>query len=269
MKLDALLPFDIKLSQIPEYAQAAEEIGFDGIWVSETQHNPFLPGVLIAEHTQRIEFGTAVAISFARSPAVMAHTAWDLSEMSGGRFLLGLGTQVKAHIERRFGMDWPDSPVGKQREQIDAIRAFWHTWQTGEKLNQRGDHYKLTLNSPFFSPPPIDNPDVPIYIAGVNTGFARLAGETADGFHVHPFHTPAYLREVILPAVRAGADKTARNPDEVGLVVNTFVANNKKEEEAKFSWDSLLNGKPFLNDKEAKMMKKASKEFRKNFNMRV
>src|SRR4030042_6912016 len=124
MKIDATLP-PISLNFVPEIARAAEEIGFDALWSTETLHDPFLPGVLIAEHTQRLCFGTAVAIAFARSPANLAYTPWALAQSSGGRFILGLGTQVKAHIERRFGMPWPESVVGKLREQIGAIRAFW------------------------------------------------------------------------------------------------------------------------------------------------
>ena len=132
------------LTNIPAFAQAAERLGFDALWVSETMHDPFLPGALIAEHTRRMQFGTAIAVAFARSPATLAYTAWDLAQASGGRFILGLGTQVKAHIERRFGMPWPESPVNKLREQIAAIRAFWKTWQDGEPLNLRGS----TINSP-------------------------------------------------------------------------------------------------------------------------
>ena len=122
MKFDASIP-PTSLKQIPELVTAAEEIGFDALWSAETQHSPFLPLALVAEHSQRLQFGTAVAIGFARSPATMAYTSWDLAEASGGRFILGLGTQVKAHIERRFGMAWPDSPVGKLRELIGALRA--------------------------------------------------------------------------------------------------------------------------------------------------
>ena len=124
MYLDASLP-PVSLKEVPGIAEAAERMGFDALWSTETIHDPFLPGALIAEHTQRLRFGTAVAIAFARSPATLAYTAWDLAQASGGRFILGLGTQVKAHIERRFGMTWPESVAGKLREQIAAIRAFW------------------------------------------------------------------------------------------------------------------------------------------------
>jgi probable F420-dependent oxidoreductase len=230
IKFDASLP-PVSLSQIPAVAKAAEAAGFDSIWSSETVHDPFLPGALIAEHTSRLGFGTAVAISFARSPATLAYTAWDLSQASAGRFKLGLGTQVKAHIERRFGMPWPDSVVGKLREQIAAIRAFWRTWQEGEALNFRGDYYKLTLMSPFFNPGPIERPDIPIFIAGVNTGLASLAGEAADGFHVHPFHTPRYLSEVLLPAIEQGASRSGRSRSDAQVAVTAFVITRPEERE--------------------------------------
>ena len=212
-----------------ELARAAETLGFHTAWMAETQHNPFLACALIAEHSQRLSLGTAIAVSFARSPAVMAHTAWDLAEHSQGRFHLGLGTQVRAHIERRFGMPWPASPVGKLREQIAAMRAFWANWQTGAPLNQRGDHYKLTLTAPFFTPQPIEDSAIPIWIAGVNQGLARLAGEVAEGFLVHPYHSDPYLQEHILPAIREGEQKSGRELGDTKIMVNAFVVTNEKE----------------------------------------
>ncbi len=229
MKIDTTLP-PSPLTAVPDYARAAQAMGFDTLWATETQHDPFLPGPLIAEHTQKLNFGTAVAIGFARSPATLAYTAWDLAQASGGRFILGLGTQVKGHIERRFGMPWPVSVVGKLREQIAAIRAFWHCWQTGERLNFRGEYYKLTLMAPFFNPGPIQHPEIPIYVAGVNTGLARLAGETAQGFHVHPLNSPRYLKEVILPAINEGTQKTGRRSSDVNISVTAFVAASPEEE---------------------------------------
>jgi probable F420-dependent oxidoreductase len=229
MLVDASLP-PTSLKQVPYLAKAAEEFGFDALWVSETQHSPFLPCTLIAEHTQRVNLGTAIAVSFARSPTTMAYTAWDLADASQGRFILGLGTQVKAHIVRRFGMPWPDSAVGKLREQIAALHAIWRTWSTNEPLNFRGEHYKLTLMSPFFTPPPIKHPDIPIYIAGVNTGLARLAGEAADGFHVHPLHSIRYLQEVIIPAIEQGASKAGRGRQDVKVTVTAFVITSPEEE---------------------------------------
>ncbi len=228
MFIDTTLP-PVGLGQVGEIARAAEALGFDALWSNETQHDPFLPGALIAEHTQKLHFGTGVAIAFARSPANLAYTAWDLAQVSGGRFILGLGTQVRAHIERRFGQAWPESPVNKLREQIAAVRAFWRAWQSGEPLNFRGEYYKLTLMTPFFNPGPIQQPDVPIYIAGVNTGLARLAGETADGFHVHAFHTPRYLSQVLLPAIHQGAEKAGRAPSSVQVMVTVFSVTNAQE----------------------------------------
>jgi probable F420-dependent oxidoreductase len=228
MKFDATLP-PVGLKDVPAIAKAAEEIGFDALWTQETQHDPFLPGALIAEHTTRLRFGTGIAVSFARSPANLAYTAWDLAAQSGGRFLLGLGTQVKAHIERRFGQPWPDSPVKKLREQIEVIRAFWDSWQNGTKLNYRGEYYKITLMTPFFKPGTIEHPDIPIYIAGVNTGLARLAGELCEGFHAHPFHSIRYMKEVILPAIEEGAQKAGRKREDNSVAITAFVATSPEE----------------------------------------
>jgi probable F420-dependent oxidoreductase len=225
MLLDATLPPG-SLSDIPAYTAAAEALGFDAIWSSETQHDPFLPLALVAEHSRRLRFGTAVAIGFARSPTVVAHTAWDLAGVSGGRFLLGLGTQVRAHIERRFGMPWPASPVSQLREYMAALRAVWSAWQTGDRLNLRGKHYTLTLMTPFFSPPPIDHPAIPIYIAGVNRPLCRLAGEVADGLHIHPYHSVRYLREVVRPAVEEGRARAGRSADAVAYAVSVFAVTD-------------------------------------------
>ena len=228
MKFDAVLP-PMHLKDVPTVASAAEEMGFDALWTTETQHDGFLPHALIAEHTKKMKMGTAVAISFARSPGDIAYTAWDLAAQSEGRFILGLGTQGKGHITKRFGMPWPDSVVGKLREQIGAIRALWRTWQTGEKLNFNGDYYKLRLMLPFFNPGKIEHPEIPIYIAGVNTGLARLAGEVCDGFHAHPFNSPRYLREVLNPAIAEGAAKSRRERADISVSLSAFVATSPEE----------------------------------------
>ena len=230
MKLDAALP-PVALKQVPNIAAAAEQVGFAGLWTQETQHDPFLPCALIAQHTSRIQLGTGIAVAFGRSPATLAYTAWDLAEQSGGRFMLGLGTQVKAHIERRFGMEWPDSVSGKLREQILAVRAFWNAWQNGAALNFRGRYYKITLMSPFFNPGPIAHPHIPIYIAGVNTRLAHLAGELCQGFHVHPLHTRKYLHEVLVPAIEAGAQENGRTLRDVEIVLTAFAATSPQERE--------------------------------------
>jgi probable F420-dependent oxidoreductase len=186
---------------------------------------------IIAEHSQSIHFGTQVAISFARSPTTIAYTAWDLARASKGRFILGLGTQVKAHIERRFGMPWPESVTGQLREQIEAIRALWESWQNDTQLNFRGNYYKLTLMTPFFNPGPIDYPAIPIYISGVNTGLAHLAGEIADGFHVHPLHSVRYLTDVLLPAINQGARKNGSRKNRCAVSITTFIATTLEEEQ--------------------------------------
>src|SRR5829696_2477644 len=228
MKFDAALP-PVHLKDVPAIAKAAEEIGFDALWTQETQHDPFLPCALIAEHTTRLQAGTAIAVSFSRSPANLAYTAWDLAAQSNGRFILGLGTQVKAHIERRFGQPWPESVAGKLREQIEVIHACWDCWQKGTKLNYRGEYYKITLMSPFFNPGAIEHPNIPIYIAGVNTGLAKLAGELCEEFHAHPFHSIRYMKEVILPAIEEGARKTNRSRKDVSVSITVFVATAPEE----------------------------------------
>ncbi len=229
MKIDAatLAP---NLREMPALARAVEDIGFDGLWTSETQHEPFLPLALAAEHTSRIELGTAIAVAFPRSPTVLAHIAWDLAAQSNGRFILGLGTQVKPHIERRFGMVW-EAPTAKLREMILSMRALWDAWQGDGKINFRGEFYKLTLMTPFFNPGPIEHPNIPIYIAGVNEKLCHLAGELCQGFHVHPFHSARYIREMILPNIEKGAQQVGRTRAEIQLSSAIFVATNEAEKE--------------------------------------
>jgi len=229
LELDCSLP-PVSLSEAGDIAEAAERAGFRALWASETQHDPFLPLALAAARTSSMQLGTAVAIAFARSPGAVAYTAWDLAQISGGRFILGLGTQVKPHIERRFGMQWPNSPTGKLREFVAALRAFWRAWQYGEPLAQRGEYFRLSLMSPFFNPGPIDWPDIPIFLAGVNVGMARLTGEIADGFHAHPLHSERYLREVIRPALAEGAGAAGRSPDEITLTTSAFMVTDDASE---------------------------------------
>jgi probable F420-dependent oxidoreductase len=231
MKLDIGLAVEGNhLPSIASIAREAEAMGFAGIWTSETKHDSFLPLALAAEHTQRIELGTSVAIAFSRSPMVTAQIAWDLQNFSGGRLMLGLGTQVKAHIERRFGMPW-DAPVSRLRDYIAALRAIWRSFGTGDPLDHRGPYYQHTLLTPFFNPGPIDHPDIPIWIAGVNTGLARLAGETCQGFHVHPFHSPEYIREIVQPALREGAESANRDTQQVELATSVFVITGRTGDE--------------------------------------
>lgn len=230
MKIDVVILVP-NLLEIPKIARVAEDIGFDALWTSETQHDAFLPLAIAAEHTSRIELGTSIAVAFSRSPTVLAHIAWDLAKASRGRFILGLGTQVKAHIERRFGMAW-ESPAPKLREMILAMRAIWSAWQGDGKINFRGDFYKITLMTPFFNPGPIEHPDIPIYIAGVNEHLCRVAGELCQGFHVHPFHTTKYIREIVLPNIERGARQANRVRGDVKLSSAIFVVMKDAEREA-------------------------------------
>jgi probable F420-dependent oxidoreductase len=153
--------------------------------------------------TSKVDLGTSIAVAFPRSPMITAHIAWDLAKASDGRFILGLGSQVKAHNERRFSVKF-ESPAPKLREYVLALRAIWDCWQNGTPLKFKGEFYEFSLMTPFFSPGPIDHPNVPVYIAGVNQMMCRVAGEVCDGLHVHPFHSPKYIRDYVLPAVAEG-----------------------------------------------------------------
>lgn len=227
MRLDASLGFETALGHVPEVARRAEAAGVAALWTAETSHDPFLPLALAAEHTERLELGTAIAVAFARSPVAVASTAWDLARLSNGRFILGLGSQVRAHIERRFGMSWSGRPVAQLREYVAAVRAAWESWQTGTRPTFRGEFYRLTLMSPVFDPGPIEHPRIPVYLAGVGAGMTRLAGEIADGLIVHPLHSRRYVADVVLPSVTEGA--AARDPDAVTIAASVIVATDDAE----------------------------------------
>jgi probable F420-dependent oxidoreductase len=222
VKLDCALAMDA-LREVPDVARAAEETGFAAMWANDTKHNPFVTLTTAALNTSRLELGTGVAVAFARSPMIVAQTAWDLARLSGGRFILGLGTQVRAHIERRFGMTW-DPPVPKLREYIAVLRAVWRTWQDGVPLRVEGTYYKISLMGPFFDPGPHPYARIPIFIAGVGRLLCQLAGEIGDGFVVHPLHSVAYLREVVLPNLTAGLARSGRARSDVQLYAPVFLA---------------------------------------------
>ncbi len=222
--------FPKDLNHAASIAQQVEALGFSGLWTAETSHNPFLPLTHAASATQRISIGTGIAVAFPRSPMVVANVAWDLAEQSNGRFILGLGTQVKAHITKRFSTEW-SAPVPRLREYIGSLRAIWQSWQTGTPLRYTGEHYRFTFMTPFFSPDPMPYSDIPIYIAGVNDGLCRLAGELCQGFHVHPFHTVRYLRERIIPNIEAGATKAGRTRADVQLACALFVVTGRNADE--------------------------------------
>jgi len=184
-------------------AVAAEQRGYDAAWLPEIGHDPFPLLAVAATRTDTIELGTAIAVTFARNPMSMAVVANDLQLYSRGRFLLGVGSQIKPHITKRFSMPW-SAPAERMREFILAMRAIWHTWATGDPLHFAGEFYKHTLMTPFFNPGenPFGNP--PVILAGVGPQMTKVAGEVADGFFVHGFTTEQYMREVTLPALRAG-----------------------------------------------------------------
>lgn len=229
MKLDVgLLTHDLK--KIADYARQVEALGFDCLWASETQHDPFLPLAVAATTTSRLKLGTAIAVAFPRSPMTTAYLAWDLQAASNGRFILGLGTQVKGHIERRFSVKW-DAPAPRLREAIQALRAIWECWQNGTRLNFKGEFYAFTLMTPFFSPGPIEHPRIPVFIAGVNRYMCRLAGELCDGLHVHPFNSPKYLRELVHPAVEEGLRASDRKRSDFTFSTSVFVVMGDTEEE--------------------------------------
>jgi probable F420-dependent oxidoreductase len=220
------------IEALADYARSVEEMGYDSIVTPEAGHDPFLPLMVVAEHTQRVRFGTAVAIAFPRSPFVVAQMAWDLQRYSGGRFVLGLGTQVKGHNERRYSTPWPAPPGPRLREYILCLKAIFKTFQTGERPSFQGNWYQFTLISPFFSPGPNQNGgSVPIYISAINRYNVRLVGELCDGIRMHPFNTPKYTREVILPKIEEGAKKAGRSVSDIDIVGGGFLVTGANEEE--------------------------------------
>ncbi len=223
-----------RLENISVYAAAAENLGFDGFWVAETNSDPFLNMALAAEHSAKLTLGTAIAVAFPRSPAILAYTAWDLQRFSRGRFVLGLGPQVKAHNVLRLGVKW-EKPVKKMRETIEAIRAFWDCWQNDRPLEYAGEFFKLALMTPFFNPGPIDYPPPPVYIAAVNEQMLRLAGSHCDGVHIHALHTVPYLREVAMPEIEAGMARTGRRRADFTVNTSVFVIPTDTPEEAQWA----------------------------------
>jgi probable F420-dependent oxidoreductase len=196
-----------------DVAEAAEKQGYDGAWVPETQHDPFPLLAITASRTEKIELGTAIVVAFARNPMSLAMVANDLQLYSQGRFMLGVGSQVKPHITKRFSMPW-SAPADRMREYLLAVRAIWHSWATGEPLRFVGEFYSHTLMTPFFNPGPNPYGNPPILLAAVGPRMTEVAGETADGFFAHGFTTERYLREVTLPALRTG--RAAAGKDDLG-----------------------------------------------------
>jgi probable F420-dependent oxidoreductase len=229
VKVDAMLRAT-GLAELAAEARAAEDAGTDGLWSFEGRHDPFLPLVPVAEHTTRVTIGTAIAVAFARSPMTTAYAAHDLQVHSRGRFLLGLGSQVKPHIERRFAMPW-SRPAARMREYVQALRAIWTAWDTESRLAFRGDFYSHTLMTPFFSPAPSPYGPPAVYLAAVGDRMTRVAGEVCDGLLPHPFTTPRYLREHTLPLLEEGLAAGGRTRADVTVALSGFVVSGATEEE--------------------------------------
>lgn len=214
------VPLDIRT--FAEGARLAEDVGLDAVLVEETKHDPFQLLALGASTTSRIQLGTSVAIAFARSPAVTAMSAWSLQQLSGGRLVLGLGTQVRAHVQRRYGIEW-STPAPWMRDYVGAVRALWDCWQHGEPLQFQSDHYRLDLMVPLFNPGPIDDPQIPIHVSGIGPSMCALAGEVANGLRLHPVCTVRFIDEVVLPAVARGAARVGRNGGDIEICMKPLV----------------------------------------------
>jgi len=219
-----------ELARAGAAAADQEALGFDGIWAAETNHDPFLALTLAAEHTDRVELGTSIAVAFARNPMTLAQTAYNLNAFAEGRFRLGLGSQIKAHITRRFSMPW-SHPAPRMREFVLAMQAIWASWSEGTTLDFRGDFYEHTLMTPFFDPGPNSFGAPPVFLAAVGELMTKVAGEVADGMLCHGFTTESYMRDITLPALGAGLDASGRTRADVQLSLPAFVVTGANEEE--------------------------------------
>ena len=218
------------LTEIGRRAAELEQIGYDGLMTAETAHDPFLPLAIAAEHTERVELAPGIAVAFARTPMVTAYTANDLHRASNGRFILGIGSQIKPHIEKRFSMPW-SHPAPRMREYVLAMRAIWSAWNDGEKLDFRGDYYQHTLMTPFFAPPPNKHGAPKVFLAAVGALMTEVAGEVCDGVIIHGFTTERYVKEVTLPAIERGLAKSGRSRGSFEISGPLFVVTGRDEAE--------------------------------------
>lgn len=228
LSIDRGIPSD--LADVPARARDIEAQGYDGCWTGEIAHDPFLPLLLAAEHTCRLQLGTSIAVAFARNPMLIANLGWDLNTYSQGRFILGLGTQVQPHIERRYGMPW-SHPARRMREFVAAVHAIWAAWQHGTRLSFEGEFYTHTLMTPMFTPEPQPHGVPKIFIAAVGDLMTRTAGEVADGLIAHAFTTRRYLDEVTAPALQTGLDAAGRSRDDFELSCPVFVVTGENAEQ--------------------------------------
>jgi len=227
MRVFATLPQD-DLVEVPTAARGAEAAGYDGLVTMENRNEPFLALGVAAVHTARVELATGIAIAFARSPMAVANAAWDLQVASRGRFVLGLGSQIRAHNEHRFSVPW-SAPAPRLAEYVDALRAIWRCWETGATLEHRGAHYRFTLMTPNFTPRSAGQPMVPVTIAAVGPGMLRVAGERCDGVRLHGFCTRRYLDEVVLPQLGAGLARGGRAREHFQISGGGFIATGPDE----------------------------------------
>lgn len=218
----------LHIADFPAGAAQAEELGVDAVLVEETKDDPYQLLALGAAATSSIGIGTSVAMAFPRSPTITAMSAWSLQKLSNGRFVLGLGSQVRGHVRRRFGMQW-HAPAPWMRDYIMAMRAVWDCWQNGTELNFESEHYNLNLMVPLFDPGPIEHPNIPVHVAAIGPNMVAMAGECADGVRLHPVCTPRFIDEQVHPGVARGAARSGRDPEEIEVCMKPLVATAATE----------------------------------------
>ena len=221
------------LSRVAEHARRAEALGYDGLDVPESVHDGLLAAGAALAATTRLQVATSVVVAFPRSPMAVAHAAWDLQELSGGRFLLGLGSQVRGNIVGRYSTPW-SAPIPRMREYVGSLRAIFDTWQNGTPLRFEGEHYRFTRMQPFFAPGKLERPGIPILLGGIGPAMTALAGEVADGLVTHPTGSaPRYVREVVAPRIAEGARRAGRAPAACALQVGPLIATGEGAEDVR------------------------------------
>ena len=243
MKIDAGIE-KINPKDSGHAAKSLEDAGYDGAFIPETSHDPFLPLVTAALATEKIDLYTSIAVAFARNPMILANLGYDLHLLSKGRFILGMGSQIKPHITKRFSMPW-SSPASRMKELIEAIRAIWDCWQNESKLDFRGEFYTHTLMTPMFNPGPNPFGLPKIYVAAVGPLMTKAVGESADGLLVHPFHTPQYMKETTLPIVERALTSTGRNRSDFDFSISVMTATGTNEESYKKAIEACKNAISF------------------------
>ena len=233
----AATPEDMGPGEIGTHAARAEAMGFDGLQVPDALHDGLLLAAMALNATSKLIVGTGVLVAFPRSPMTVAIASWDLQKMSGGRFELGLGTQIKQNIEQRYSARW-DSPVPQLREYVQSLKAIFHSFQTGEKLSFEGEHYQFTRLQPFFNPGAIDHPNIPILCGAVGPDMTRMVARIADGMITHPTNTaPEYIRDVCLPRLKDGFSKAQRPGDNFRLLLGPLTATGCDEATVAREWE--------------------------------